>query len=380
VKGRRVGIAALALTACFGHVIYPALMVLRAARRRPLEAPDAPDWPAVTAIVAAYRESAVIRQKVEDLLANGYPGELRVVVAADDRETAEAARTTEATVLAGERLGKVAALNRAAAAVDTPLILFTDANTVFAHGTIERLVRWFADESVGAVAGEKRVAGNDSEGAYWRFESHLKQLESRTGGTVGLVGEIGAIRTSDFKRIPEGVIIDDLWLALDVIEAGKRIVYEPAAVSIEDSSPSHKAEWERRTRNLAGTLDILWRRRGLLVSAPGDYPLKLWGHRVVRSSLGPLAHICLLAIAGRRFRESRPAAAFLFLHIVGGATFLRPRSAQQTSRLEALLRQVLFLQAVALGGMVRWLSRERAAQWPKPERAGTFPRPPAASS
>jgi hypothetical protein len=34
---------------------------------------------------------------------------------------------------------------------------------------------------------------------------------------------------------------------------------------------------------------------------------------------------------------------------------------------------VLFLQAVALGGMIRWLSGARSSLWPKEERTGAFP-------
>lgn len=369
MSSRGVGVVALAAVAGFGHLLYPAWLAFRAARKGPAPGPKPTAWPDVTAVVAAYRESAVIGAKVDDLLANGYPGELRILVAADDRKTAEAARATPATVLeASERLGKAGALNRALAVVETPFVVFTDANTRLQPGSIESLVRWFSEPSVGAVAGEKRVEGADGEGFYWRFESWLKERETRTGGTVGLVGELAAMRVADFTPIPEDVIVDDLWLALDVIEAGKRVVYEPTAVSFEEASPSRAGEWERRTRIVAGTLDVLWRRRASLVAAPGDFAPKLWGHRLVRSSFGPLAHLCLLGLAARRSRTSPLAAGFVALHLAGAASFLRGRTGDSPARSEALLRQVLFLQAVALGGMVRWLTHERPSRWPKPDR------------
>ncbi len=42
-----------------------------------------------------------------------------------------------------------------------------------------------------------------------------------------------------------------------------------------------------------------------------------------------------------------------------------------------LAAQVFFLQAVALGGIRRFLRGERPVAWPKPDRAGSFPSHPA---
>jgi len=368
INTKRVVVGGLCATAAIGHVVYPVALALRAARRKPPAPPRPSRWPGVTVIVAAYREREVIREKVADLLLNEYPGEIHVIVAADDPDTAAAARGTPATVLeAPHRLGKALALNRAVSVVETPIVVFTDANALFEKGSIEALARWFDDATVAGVAGEKVVSGSHGEGAYWKFESVLKRLESKTGGTLGLVGEIAAVRLSDFRPIPSDVVADDLWIALDLLETGKRIVYEPTARSVEPTGSSLSSDWERRTRIVAGTLSVLWRRRTLLVRSPIDYRLQLWGHRLIRSSFGPLAHVSLLLIAVREMRTSRLATAFLALHVIGGATFVRRRP----SKAEMIVRQMLFLQAVALGGIARWLMGEGLARWPKPERLAT---------
>src|SRR5688500_7037890 len=150
----------LLLVAGFGHVLYPAWLLV-ATRGRSLPAPPEPAaWPDVTVVVPAYRESAVIAEKVADLQANGYAGRLEVIVVADDPETERAAAQTPATVLApGRRLGKAAAINLGLEHATGDVVVLTDANAAFAHGSLTRLVRWFADPTVAGVAGEKQVRG-----------------------------------------------------------------------------------------------------------------------------------------------------------------------------------------------------------------------------
>lgn len=369
---RVAAIGTLTAVAAFGHVLYPAWLVLRTRGRDDPEPPSPEEWPGVTVVVPAYRERAVIAAKVDDVTANGYPGTLQVLVVADDPETAEAARATVADVVTnGDRRGKAHAINLGLEAARHDLVVLTDANASFTPGTLAALIRWFEDASVSAVAGEKRVL-DQTEGLYWRFESWLKRRESRLGTTIGLVGELAAVKRSATRPLPTDVLVDDLWLALDLIEGGGRIVYEPDAVAAELGTPALAEEWERRTRRVAGALDAMWRRRRML--GPGS-PVagQLWGHRLVRSSLGPVSHAMLLAIAATSLRRSRLARLFWLGHTVGAVALLRKSRGDELTSPERLLAQVLFLQAVGLGGTMRWLSGARSGVWPKEERAGLLP-------
>jgi cellulose synthase/poly-beta-1,6-N-acetylglucosamine synthase-like glycosyltransferase len=357
------------LTAASGHVVYPLWLWLRTHDTRTADPPEGTDWPDVTVVVPAYLESRVVAEKVLDTLANGYPGALEVLVVADDHETAEAARSTPARVLSFDgRLGKAEAINRAAAECNSQVLVLTDANTKLAPGAIGRLVRWFADPSVWAVAGEKAVLDGGGEALYWRFESWLKQRESQTGTTIGLVGELAALRRDRLRPLPKDLIIDDLWLALDIAEEGGRVVYEPAARAEELPSPSTRLEWQRRTRNVAGLLDVLWRRRRLLVPGASPVTPQLWGHRLVRSSIGPMAHIGLLVYALRSATRSRTARVLAASHLLGGVALVRMLRGTARSRPERAAAQVLYLQGVALAGTVRYLTGDRPTLWEKTER------------
>ena len=54
------------------------------------------------------------------------------------------------------RQGKTAAMTRGMTLVDTPLVVFTDANTMVNREAIREIVLAFQDPKVGCVAGEKR--------------------------------------------------------------------------------------------------------------------------------------------------------------------------------------------------------------------------------
>jgi cellulose synthase/poly-beta-1,6-N-acetylglucosamine synthase-like glycosyltransferase len=49
--------------------------------------------------------------------------------------------------------------------IQTPITVFSDANTLLNKGAIRAMVRHFADPAVGAVAGEKRIARQTAEDA-----------------------------------------------------------------------------------------------------------------------------------------------------------------------------------------------------------------------
>lgn len=398
----RLTVAALVAAASGGHVLYPAWLAL-ASRRRPAPPPpaDPDEWPAVTALVAAYRESACIADKVRDVLANGYPGPIDVLVVAEgDRETAIRAEEAGATVLtAEERLGKSQALNLGFSKVTAPVVVLSDANNTLAPGAIAALVRHLSDPGVGAVAGEKVEADGAGEDLYWRFESWLKTHEWRLGTTIGLVGELAAVRTDVWRPIPPDIAVDDLWMALDIADRGHRIAYEPGAKAFEPPVYTLGQSWQRRTRIAAGALHALRRRRSQLGPSGGLMAVEAWGHRLTRYTVTPLAHVALLAIALRRARTSRLARLFLAGHVVAAGSLActaaaPPAAAVSTgpgtgagadgvagaapgavpsgpaaagakvaARAAHGLGQAVFLDAVALGGMARYLRGDRLTHW-----------------
>ena len=118
--------------------------------------------PEATLLIAAYNEEAIVASKMVNCRQLDYPADkLRLVWITDgsnDNTNERLKEYPEVTVLyQPRRQGKTAALNRALPYVNTPYVIFTDANTMLNKGAIKEIIRQFSDPRVGCVAGEKRV-------------------------------------------------------------------------------------------------------------------------------------------------------------------------------------------------------------------------------
>lgn len=362
----------LALSAAGGHVVYPALLWLATAGRRRDPPGDPRDWPGVSLVVSAYREEPVIGRKVDEALEAGrrYPGRTEVVVVADDEPTAAAARGRGARVLSsGHRRGKAPAVNAGVAAASHPVIVLTDANNRIGPDALPALVRHLEDPAIGAAAGVEIEDDAGGETLYASFENWLKWREHLLGTTVGVAGELVAIRRDAWAPLPPDVMVDDLWIALDLAERGLRVAYERAARSVEPATAG-RDRWERRTRIVAGTLDVVWRKRHLLRRG-GVVPFEVVGHKLWRSTAGPFSHLALLLLALGSCRRSRLARLFVGGHAAAGVLAVRAQRGRRLPPALALPAEVLYLQVVAVGGVVRALRCPPTSAWPKGSRRAT---------
>lgn len=291
----------------YGVLLY-LLVRIKEIFRKPVPSELPGDLPEVTLFIAAYNEESVVHAKMLNSRALIYPaGKLKIVWVTDgtNDRTNELLKTyPEVTVLfQPERKGKTAALNRGVQYVDTPIVVFTDANTMLNPEAIRHIVRQFANPEVGCVAGEKRVEVESAQGAtagegiYWKYESALKALDYRLYSAVGAAGELFAIRTALFEQMPDDTLLDDFILSLRIAMKGYKIAYCKKAYAVETASSDMKEEEKRKVRISAGGLQSLWRLRGLLnIFRYGILSFQYISHRALRWSLGPVMLFLLLPL------------------------------------------------------------------------------------
>jgi cellulose synthase/poly-beta-1,6-N-acetylglucosamine synthase-like glycosyltransferase len=294
----------------YTHLGYPlALWTLTHLGRfhdRPRDSEDkggndaAGELPTVSLIVPAYDEEEVIAAKVADALALDYPRErLQIVVASDGSTdaTAERARAAGADlVLELPPGGKVAALNAGAERATGEILAFSDANSAWTPDALRNLVAPFADPKVGYVCGQVRfrtAAGDNLEGAYWRYEMRVREMESALAGVTAGNGAIYAVRRDAYIPLaPSGS--HDLSFPFAFAKRGLRSLYAPAARAEEKMVPTLEGEFARKRRMMAGLWDIVIG-EGML--SPRGYPplygFEIASHRVLRY-LSPLLHIVAL--------------------------------------------------------------------------------------
>lgn len=267
------------------------------------------EWPEITLFIAAYNEEAVIKEKMANTRDLDYPKDkLKVVWCTDgsnDHTNELLEEYPEVTVLhRPERQGKTAAINRGIEYVNTPFIIFTDANTFINKQACKEIVLCFANPKVGCVAGEKRIAVKEKdqaaaggEGIYWKYESTLKALDSRLYTAVGAAGELFAIRKELFEKMENDTLLDDFILSLRIAKKGFKIEYCDRAYAIETGSASMEDEEKRKVRIAAGGVQSIWRLRELLnIFKYGTLSFQYISHRVLRWSLTPILLFLLFPV------------------------------------------------------------------------------------
>jgi glycosyltransferase involved in cell wall biosynthesis len=292
----------------WAQVGYAAAIAALAKRRR-ATVRKADITPAVTVLVAAHDEEAVIGQRVQNLLELVYPPErLEILVVSDASADATDAIVQEIAaveprvrLLRTSRGGKIAALNQAVKHASREILAFTDANTRWAPDALGKLVRPFADENVAYVCGRLELessGGTNRESAYWRSELWLREQESTVGSITGGNGAIYAVRRGDYVERPYG---HDLGFPHEMVKRRRRAVYEPAALAFEKQSRDLEDEYHRKVRMLRWSWQHVLAGR-MLQRVDRLYLFQLVSHRALRYCLGGL-HLLLLtsnAALGRR--------------------------------------------------------------------------------
>ena len=294
----------------YGILLYM-LVKLKELFVKPVRRQLPPDkrLPDVTLFITAFNEEEVVDEKMRNCLGLDYPADkLHIVWTTDgsnDSTNQRLENWPQATVhFQPLRQGKTAAMTRGMMLVDTPLVVFTDANTMLNREAIREIVRAFEDPKVGCVAGEKRIAVQEKDGAaaggegiYWKYESALKRLDYRLYSAVGAAGELFAIRTSLFEQMPPDTLLDDFILSLRIAMRGYKIAYSKEAYALESASLNMREEEKRKVRISAGGLQSVWRLRGLLnMFRYGILSFQYVSHRVLRWTLTPVVLFALLPL------------------------------------------------------------------------------------
>ncbi len=296
----------------YGILLY-ILVKLKAifCKKRAETAPNSAYEPEVTLFVTAFNEKDYVKMKVENSLELAYPAEkLKLVWVTDGSNdgTPEAlSKYPQVTVYhEDERRGKIMAMNRGMHFVHTPLVVFSDANTLLSKDAIQRIVNLFADPKTGCVSGEKRImtgqaesAAGAGEGIYWKYESTLKRWDAQLYSVVGAAGELFAVRTELFQEVEPDTLLDDFIVSLRIAMKGYTIQYDPEAYAMETSSANVKEELKRKIRISAGGIQSVVRLAPLLnVFRYGVLSFQYISHRVLRWTLAPLGLLIILIANG----------------------------------------------------------------------------------
>ena len=295
----------------YGVLLYLLVLLKRMVKGKPkqMELPEDSQLPDVAFMVCAYNEQDVVEMKMQNIHELDYPKDKLHVVWVTDGSSDNTNEYLKAypeveVIYSPERRGKTAALNHGLSMVTSDITVMTDANTMVNREAIREIVRCMQDPKVACVAGEKRVMSRhegeiaaEGEGLYWKYESALKRLDSELYSAMGAAGELNAIRTHLYERMPETALLDDFVMSMRMVEQGYKIAYTSEAYAMEYGSANLEEESKRKRRIAAGGLQSSWWLRSMMNPFKNFMvAFQFVSHRVLRWSITPIALMALIPL------------------------------------------------------------------------------------
>ncbi|WP_158790525.1 glycosyltransferase family 2 protein [Granulicella sp. L60] len=280
---------ALISYAYFGYALW--LWLVASLKRRPVARKAI--TPEISIIIAARNEERNLPEKLENLRNLDYPREKTQVIVASDGSTDNTVkilleeREWITPVILDESRGKAGALNESIKSSSGEILVFLDARQSVDRDAISELISCFADQTVGAVSGELLLQSEDGTskenalGIYWKIEKMVRKLESESGSVVGVTGAIYAIRRDLYTEIPSGTILDDVFVPMNVVRKGRRVIFQPSAIARDRIFSEKGKEFSRKVRTLTGNYQLLsiapW-----LFSPTNPILFRFLSHKIVR--------------------------------------------------------------------------------------------------
>ncbi|MFM8569493.1 MAG: glycosyltransferase [Candidatus Kapaibacterium sp.] len=368
------------------YLVFPLLIRLIAASGRsvvPAVGMNEEEYaPAITVVISAYNEEKNIRERIEDLARCEYPaGKMSVVVGSDGSTDATntileelSLRYDWLTVIPfATNRGKTPVLNRLFASITTPLTVLTDADTVFSPNALSSIVRPFRDETVGCVAGVRRVRDmavttvtSLQESSYLDLDNGIRVAEGRLGCVIGAHGSLYALRTELVGTIPEDKpFTDDFYLSMIPLERGFRVVQADTAISYAETAASTLSDFRRKVRYSSTAFATCFRFLPLLWGPRPIVAYCFFSHRVSRWFLPVFLVIAL--VSNMVLRDHAPVYAIALIvqslfYLTALVGILVP-STVSISRLFSLSAYFVYSNAALLVGLVRWAAGGASHRW-----------------
>ncbi|HEY5083119.1 MAG TPA: glycosyltransferase, partial [Rhizomicrobium sp.] len=269
---------------------------------------------AVTVLIPAFNEEKVIVATIERILASDYPN-LEVLVIDDGSKDHTAyivrshfMREPRVEVISIANGGKANALNVGLANARGEVVVALDADTQFESTTISRLVRWFTDPTIGAVAGNAKVGNRINMITRWQALEYIvaQNLERRALSALDTLtvvpGAVGAWRRDVLRELggfPVDTLAEDQDLTIAVQVHGYRVHFDYTAVAWTEAPATVSGLAKQRFRWAYGTLQCLWKYRRITFNAEyGELGLvalpQVWLFQILLTTLAPVADLLLL--------------------------------------------------------------------------------------
>jgi len=345
--------------------------------------------PTVSLIVVLRNGEAIIRQKIENSLALDYDKDKLQIVFFSDGSTDKTEEIIKEyqdprilMLSSPTHIGKAPGINEAAKHCNGEIYIFSDTDGILDSMVIKKLVKHYGNPQIGGVCGQRIIYKKDvstikdSQKNYIKFDSKIKQLESKIGSITSNDGKLYSIRKSLFKPI-EPDVTDDLYSCLSVVEQRYKFSFEPEAkayIRTPSRNPLH--EIERRRRIVARSLRGIYYKRTLLNPFKhGFFAIGLFINKVIRR----LLPVCLIMIftTSANLATRHPLFLYFWLlqllfYLTAGVAYISDKYGYRIKFIERKLSLVLYFCVGMYGtliGFIDFISLKKYEKW-NPKKTG----------
>ena len=284
------------------------------ARANRHEPPAPADDLSVSVLIPAYNEAKVIAASIRKILTSTHTN-VKVIVIDDGSVDgtsgvvrADFADDARVTLITKQNGGKARAVNLGLARADGDIVVVLDADTQFEPKTISRLVRWFRDPDIGAVAGNAKVGNRLNTLTRWQALEYVtaQNLERRALAALGCItvvpGAVGAWRREAIMKLggfPSNTLAEDQDLTIMIQREGYKVVFDQQAVAWTEAPDTMTGLAKQRYRWAFGTLQCLWKHRRMIFNpAYGTLGMvalpQVWLFQIAFALVSPLVDLSLI--------------------------------------------------------------------------------------
>ncbi len=281
----------------YNYLLFPLLVYLISKIHHTPHDCYAPDdeWPSVCLIIPAVGDPKIIKKKIENTLRLYYPENKLMLLAVSDKndETVQAmlADYKKHRIINFSKRGidsHYQALDIGAKLAKSDIVVLSDVKNEFNDLVLMKLARHFKDPSIGAVSGIRSLYSSASnqqafgDNLYWKYETFIKNAESRIGSITAAAGEILAIRKSLYHPVARDYINFDSAITFDLVKQGYRVVLDDEAISLMSSSRDMKNSFSERLVMAKGGFQTFFREWRQLIPPRSWFAFAYLSHKALR--------------------------------------------------------------------------------------------------
>lgn len=369
----------------YTYLIYPTILNIKAKNIK-IPSLEADFEPLVSIIIPVFNEERCIKNKIESIFTSNYPlDKIEVIVYSDGSDD-----QTENIVLHlmnlypqlkflahQERKGKSLVVNKLVKASKFDFILLTDANIIFEKDTIRQNLKNYFDKKIGLVASlvinQMPTADNITfqEKKYVSCENNIKYNEGLIWGcTIAPFGACFSFRKELFVSIPENFLVDDFFIATQVLKHHRRCILEKESVCYEELTGSIAVEFKRRKRISTGNFQNLsyFFKDFMQIFKPIGFCF--WSHKGIRW-VTPFLLINILIINILIFQVNYLYQFTLLMQLFYYCTTLTLYVTNKSNSVNNLIKFALYfliMNAALLIGFFHFLKGVKVGYWDVTER------------